>query len=71
MNISSSIGGMNNAISTINNSAKQISQTHFNDSIDLAKETVNQIKGSANLKSNIQTIKTSDEMMGTLLDMVG
>ncbi len=37
--------------------------------VDLAEEAVNRISASATAKSNINAIKASDEMLGTLLDI--
>ena len=37
--------------------------------VDLAEEVVNQIIGQRGFEANIQTIKTADEMLGTILDI--
>jgi len=37
--------------------------------VDLAEEAVNQILGQRGFEANIQTIKTADEMLGTILDI--
>jgi len=37
--------------------------------VDLAEEAVNQIIGQRGFEANIQTVKTADEMLGTILDI--
>ena len=37
--------------------------------VDLAEETVNRIIGQRGFEANIQTVKTADEMLGTILDI--
>jgi flagellar basal-body rod protein FlgC len=37
--------------------------------VDLAEEAVNRIIGQRGFEANIQTIKTADEMLGTILDI--
>ncbi len=37
---------------------------------DLAKDMVGQIQDEKTVKANLETIKTRDEMMGTLLDIL-
>ena len=37
--------------------------------VDLAEESVNQILGQRGFEANIQTIKTADEILGTILDI--
>jgi flagellar hook protein FlgE len=37
--------------------------------VDLAEETVNQIIGQRGFEANFQTVKTADEMLGTILDI--
>ena len=37
--------------------------------VDLAEEAVNQIIGQRGFEANFQTIKTADEMLGTILDI--
>lgn len=37
--------------------------------VDLAEEAVNQIIGQRGFEANLQSIKTSDEMLGTILDI--
>lgn len=37
--------------------------------VDLAEEAVNQILGQRGFEANIQTIRTADEMLGTILDI--
>ena len=37
--------------------------------VDLAEEAVNQILGQRGFEANIQTVKTADEMLGTILDI--
>jgi len=37
--------------------------------VDLAEEAVNQILARRGFEANIQTLKTSDDLLGTILDM--
>jgi len=37
--------------------------------VDLGEEAVNRIIGQRGFEANIQTIKTADEMLGTILDI--
>ena len=71
MDLSIPVAGMSQAQNIVDSSAHEISRASFDNSIDLAKEITNQIIGEGSYKANIQVAKTSDEMMGTLLDMVG
>jgi flagellar basal body rod protein FlgG len=71
MDLSIPTGGINRAQSVLDSSASQIARAATDDSVDLAKEVVKQIEGSQSLKANAKVVKTYDNMMGTLLDMVG
>jgi flagellar hook protein FlgE len=37
--------------------------------VDLGEETINQIIGQRGFEANLQTIKTADDMLGSLLDI--
>jgi flagellar basal-body rod protein FlgC len=37
--------------------------------VDLGEETVNQILAQRGFEANISTLKTADDMLGTILDM--
>jgi flagellar hook protein FlgE len=37
--------------------------------VDLAEETINQIIGQRSFEASIKTVKTADEMLGTILDI--
>jgi flagellar hook protein FlgE len=37
--------------------------------VDLAEETVNQILAQRGFEANLNTLKTADDMLGTILDM--
>ncbi len=38
--------------------------------VDLGEETANQITGRRGFEANLQTIKTTDDMLGSLLDIM-
>jgi len=68
------VGGSQFALSefsgeTFPSSSSLISGALENSNVDIAKETVGQILAQRNFEFNLVTIKTADEMMGTLLDL--
>jgi flagellar hook-basal body protein len=56
---------------TVNAPDATVMQGYLEESnVDLATETVGQILAQRSFEVNLQTVRTSDQMMGTLLDMV-
>ncbi len=57
--------------SVSDNNYLQDSISFFPSGVDIAKEQVSQIVGSASYKANLQGIKTVDEITGEILDILG
>lgn len=52
----------------LNNTGYSPAQVELSN-VDLGEETVNQILAQRGFEANLKTIKTADDMLGTILDM--
>lgn len=66
MNISNNINAIHSAQNTLNTIATDVAK---NPKADLVKDMTGLISVDASTKANVNTIKTQDEMFGSLLDI--
>lgn len=66
MNISSNTPSINSGQIALNASVKNIANPK---AADIAKSVTDQIIGQNELESNVNAIKTQDQMLGSLLDI--
>ena len=59
------------SVATLNESAQRTARwsTPAGDDVDLAQEAVAMINAKTALKANVEVMKTTDEMLGVLLDI--
>ena len=65
----SSITGLQNALKKVNTSAENIAAS--DSTSNLTNEIVSQIESKHEFSANLSVIKTKDENLGTLLDLIG
>ncbi len=77
--ISSGLQGLSRAETQLNTAADHIAKSPLSasdnpqpgDSIDLSSEMVALLESRQNYDANLATLRTSDQMQKTLLDMIG
>jgi flagellar basal body rod protein FlgC len=67
--LSSALGGLNTQSQRLASSAGRIANMG-NGETDLVKETVNIMEAKSLFKANLSVIKTENEMLGDLLDII-
>lgn len=63
--------GMQNAFKRLDSSAQRVVRwgASEGEDVDLAEETIEQVKAETELAANAAVVKTADKMMGSLLDI--
>jgi flagellar hook protein FlgE len=61
--------GIQQALSRFDQSAQRTARMGQDDSVDPAKEVVNQIGAKEAFEANIKVMKVADDMLGALLDI--
>jgi flagellar hook protein FlgE len=64
------LGGLNTQQQRFTAAANTIAQAGTGAEVDLAKESVNILTAKTLFKANISVIKTQDQMLGSLLDIL-
>jgi flagellar basal body rod protein FlgC len=68
--LSIATSGLAAATARLDASAQRTARWGQDPSVDLAKEAVEQITAKAEFKANAAVIRTADQMMGELLDIL-
>ena len=65
------VGGLEQAQSQLDSTARQIASADPLDSVDLSQQAVSLLRTSTNFQANLATIKVSDQMLQSLFDVLG
>ena len=66
----SALSGLSNASRRLQNSANNIANISKGSNVDVTEEIVDQIVSKAAIQANVNVIKTNDETLGTILDII-